>query len=801
MVQTIIATFENQSVMSLDFQLSQGLVPGKGTAAFATGVIIPITGYITISDGFYSLILGPLYATNPRTVYDANTGNYISVDLTDRRYGWTNGYINGLYNQSTYDGYPIEDTNLEDLIKLCFVALDESKYKLVNIPVAYPPVLWEYENPAIALSDLCEKYKLSIGYDIDNYIVITPVELNRVIPVGYISNYEISIENDIFPKYVRIVGGRCVIQRTFSLVPVGEETDGSIKKIDDLSYKTSQTWANEMMDIFSNIPNRRNRELAEKSIGKWFAIDWTVYDKDKILPLLNIITDTVVNEGIMEHDKPYAKSSKTIFDGTQYTTIANARLTEGYSIDKKLGIVKFNKPLFLSGSDGPEAGSYTIPSVSLVAAYESKEGNDEDFIYWNSSLIPGGTELPIIIKEKSLVPYFIYGITNPANLVELTAYANILLDRECSRLCATYPEEATYAGIMPVGCYGSFVNVSFKFDATTGASTVIQKHFEIPDLNLPPYKEILRKKKVDKELVNPVQKEEDRKADYERGSGSFGKRDEIELDIQKQLGIVDSFQAARATNKYAGIIPGKSFVEITGYDRTNDLWEIDRPSGDSIVSVGIVPEDIAESTNGVVLFGGIKVVEKDVGYDSPAVGDIVGTKEDDFQAQELPNGTHVVVEINGNDLYLLPLNGSVSNIRRAITQEGATVDGLISVNLLNSSGEETGEAFDVYVFLDGAETDFTSGYILAHTGLVMAEVDYIVIFKDVDGKWYMSSVLIKVTTVTVVGNFSSGGALEMVGDPDTNELHVYEADIYVLGINTETDGLVDQDVTTVCGAE
>lgn len=82
----------------------------------------------------------------------------------------------------------------------------------------------------------------------------------------------------------------------------------------------------------------------------------------------------------------------------------------------------------------------------------------------------------------------------------------------------------------------------------------------------------------------------------------------------------------------------------------------------------------------------------------------------------------------------------------AKTQEAAQVDGEISVKRLNSSLAETGEAFDIFVFSDGAATDFASGYWLSDTGAVMSSGKQIEIFKAVNGSWYMvSPVLIKVT--------------------------------------------------------
>lgn len=87
---------------------------------------------------------------------------------------------------------------------------------------------------------------------------------------------------------------------------------------------------------------------------------------------------------------------------------------------------------------------------------------------------------------------------------------------------------------------------------------------------------------------------------------------------------------------------------------------------------------------------------------------------------------------------------------KAKCQEGAQADGLISVKLLDRDGNVTDYAFDVCVFPDGAATDFTSGYYLAHTGEIMAVDDVVDVFKHIDGKWYMSSVLIKTASLQVL---------------------------------------------------
>ncbi len=135
------------------------------------------------------------------------------------------------------------------------------------------------------------------------------------------------------------------------------------------------------------------------------------------------------------------------------------------------------------------------------------------------------------------------------------------------------------------------------------------------------------------------------------------------------------------------------------------------------------------------------------------------------------------------------------NIKLAKTQEAAQTDGEISVKLLDSSLNETAPAFDVFVFPDGAATDFTSDYILSDTGAAMASGKQIEIFKAVNGSWYMvSPVLIKITTVLVVGNFSSGDSLDLSG----GKLRATQSTLTVIkktsGTKTDT---ID---TTTCGA-
>ena len=249
-----------------------------------------------------------------------------------------------------------------------------------------------------------------------------------------------------FPTHVYLVGGRKIYQQTFlNLIPVGEDTDGSIKRINELSYAPTgvggetyvhEIWGKELLACYSNIADITQRELAEKCIFKWYAIDYTLYDKTKVLPLLNIIADTVTEEGTEEHDKPYVMGKKTIWDGTTFKTLSKARLSEGWSIDKKLGIVKFSQPVTRTYNDTETSAAigFIGAELDLIAAYERKEGDYDDFIFWYRN-VSGGTERPSVHKEGSLLGYYLDTGTPP--VVAWTLQNKIALDDYADKALAS----------------------------------------------------------------------------------------------------------------------------------------------------------------------------------------------------------------------------------------------------------------------------------------------------------------------------------------------------------------------------
>lgn len=499
MNQVITANF-NGAPCNAEFSLVLGASSGTGTIEFSdTTIRLPHKGTLVFSDGTSSVELRNMYVDKPRIERDAIGGARLSATIYDKRYAWSWGYIVGLYNQSDYANIPTEEVSLTNLIYRCLTALKEANPVLLNIPDVYPSVKWEPENPATALEDLCDDHGLVIGLDASQGhmpVVICPYDKERTLP-SYLNTSVIEgVSSAIKPSKVVFFGGRSVIQREFSyLVPVGEEANGEIKRIDDLSYAPAD-WGDSLRKMFTDLSTEEERELADKCIFKWYAIDWDSYDPERVLPLLTEIIDIIKEEGITKRDKPYVLGEKTRWDGVSFITAGEEKISEGFSIDKNLGLVKFNELVVIPKSDGYAAGGFTKGIVHLVAAYHLKNNNINDF-YTKELAIPGGTELPVYYEDSKVVLMYkvVDNIYIVQNLTEILPHVDKVLDSVKKYFISRYPKIYTYPGIFRVGVWGAIRNVVWRADAISGGFTEIHKDLEIPKPMLPDYDDrVVRRK-------------------------------------------------------------------------------------------------------------------------------------------------------------------------------------------------------------------------------------------------------------------------------------------------------------------
>ena len=501
----ITASF-NGEFCDAEFSLVLGGSSGTGTISFPdTSVNLPHKGVLVFSDGEHTLTLPNMYVDKPRIERDATGGAILSATIYDRRYAWQWGYIVGNYNQPDYTNTPTAEVPLVSLIQLCLEALGEVNPVLINIPNTYTSVSWEPELPATALEDLCDEHGLVIGLDASksNFpIVIAPYDYECTLPSSLNSLTVEGVSSAIKPHTVRFFGGRHVFQEQFSnLIPVGEDTNGEIKRIEDLSFAPLD-WGDSLRDMFTDLNTQQARELADKCVFKWYAVNWDTYNPKYILPFLTSIVDIIVDEGVVKRDKPYILATKTLWDGVSFVISSNEKVADGFSFDKNLGMVKFNELIVLPKSSGYSDGGFVKGIVHLVAAYEKKDLNNYFDLYTRDIDIPGGTEGFIFIEDGTLVEMWKKAANStyflPVNHVELNTHADKVLNQIKNYYLSRYPKIYTYPGIFPVGAWGGIRNVVWSADAQSGGFTEIHKDMEVPKPLLPDYteREMRRKFKI-----------------------------------------------------------------------------------------------------------------------------------------------------------------------------------------------------------------------------------------------------------------------------------------------------------------
>jgi len=480
-----------------EFSLVLGTSSGTGTITFPdTGVNIPYKGILTFSDGERRLSLSNMYVDKPRIEFDAVSGKMLSATVYDRRFAWQWGYIVGRYNQPDYTNTPTKEVPLIDLIRLCLSELGENNPTLIGIPTAYPTVEWDPELPSTALEDLCDEHGLVIGLDasVNNFpVVIAPYDHERVLPAFLNTLAVEGISSAIKPRWIRFFGGKRVHQEQFNnLIPVGEDEDGSIKRIENLSYAPSD-WGDSLRKMFTDLSTQKQMELADKCIFKWYAVDWDKHDPNHKLPLLANIVDTIVDEGVTKRDKPYVLGTKVQWDGISFVNASNVKISDGFSFDKNLGIVKFNELIIKSKAPAPGFGDggFEAGELHLVAAYHKKDLNSFFDFYTRDIDIPGGTEGFVYIEDSNLVEMWkkdgMSTYFSPVNSAELDEHAQKVLEQVKNYYVSRFPKIYTYPGIFPVGAYGGIRNVVWSASAHSGASTEIHKDMEVPKPLLPDY--------------------------------------------------------------------------------------------------------------------------------------------------------------------------------------------------------------------------------------------------------------------------------------------------------------------------
>lgn len=267
-----------QKVISADVVRGHGISPSNFTLTIAPQQFLPSrTGAIVLRYGTKVVNLPGCMIAQNSWKYDQN-GYIWQFTVLDRRWRWrylekdAKGFgrtVNGKFNTRLPHG-PVErmdpatKKSNKDIVALCLKTMGEKGYIIENMPDRYDELYFDHASPADALQQVCDLAGMRVILQFNNRIRIAAVGSGSLrLPNGPVIFQNDSSFPQERPDELHLVCGPNRYQMDIYCEPVGDDVDGLVKPIDDLSYKPVLGWKYGDLIHFLDVP------LFNGSIGDW----------------------------------------------------------------------------------------------------------------------------------------------------------------------------------------------------------------------------------------------------------------------------------------------------------------------------------------------------------------------------------------------------------------------------------------------------------------------------------------------------------------------------------------------------
>lgn len=473
----------------------------------------------------------------------SQAGQIWTMRVLDRRWKWKFGEICGRYNVRHDDETIEEGTERtpQQLAKLLLSAMGERVANISALPnKARPEVVWDSVNPAEELASLCDSLSCRVVLDLDNRVYLRRIGIGSQLPSGGVEmNIGYGFKRENRPDFISITGGKTLYQSKLLLEAVGEETDGSIKPIDELSYKPSGGWQTTGPPDFYAIPDsetyledgvsKLSRELAIKTVYKMYRVR-SFWDGTTTLP--GFTDDLKTMENITLHSErlekvtgggPGEKKARqatvsgiffALTDGAANTS-EETSFKGSFSIDEQRRIVVFSEAVYKVFALSTAGQTYAPASLLLETSYNvrfKKTEVSERFFYERK--LPGkpNDTGPKIVSHPEIINTFrsTYddGIRtgHVTNTSEVNKEAEFYWTAEAKKFDLEPSQDVQYAGLVAIRLDGAVQQVSWQVGG--GPAFTRASRNEEYDVHLLSYD---RKREVEKQEA-ALAKEEKKRA-------------------------------------------------------------------------------------------------------------------------------------------------------------------------------------------------------------------------------------------------------------------------------------------------
>lgn len=526
------ATFPGiRTILRASYTLAHGITPGTASIEMAPQAVLPASdGTLTFFFGGVVIPL-PFCRLNAFSFNRSENGLVWTVQILDRRWRWQFGRISGIYNVRNGDETLDRTTEKtpQELATLLLTAMGEAAFDVSQLPNdTRPPVNWCYANPAQELADLCDSLGCHVVLQINNRVKVCRIGVGAELPnLPIIMDASGQIDPPDGPDTIEYVVGDTVVQGAVNLEAVGLDTDGKIKKINDLSYKPSAGWGGSVTGQYTNVTNStpssvagqqtNPRQLAVQTVFKWYRIrslfgtdadrklsaelgrdfGFAFNSINQFLPLGTEILTVDPNSNPKRNLPAFVQGT---FADLNSSTVANSSTYADYRRPFRIipdkGIVEFQDYVYKWSSPGSTTSQLAEALLVLVTTFPVKNHLRRDahrFVRPARTGLRGITGAQVIKEDGlSLSVRFAYsganitGITTNRRDVEKEADKAILAAAQ--RYQTKRPYDITYAGLVPINPDGAVQQVTWSVAEGEGATTRSSRNNEY-SLLFPSYNE------------------------------------------------------------------------------------------------------------------------------------------------------------------------------------------------------------------------------------------------------------------------------------------------------------------------
>lgn len=327
-----------------------------------------------------------------------------ALQILDRRWKWAEHTISGSYNVRLEDETVDMDTEKtpRELATMLLKAMGEVAFDVSVLPNDTRPLVeWAYENCGRALEQLCDSLGCRVVLQLNGRVKICRLGEGAELPdLPAMSDDSGSLDPPEVPDRLRVVFGPTQLQALMICRAVGQDTNGEIKPIDNLSFRPAGGWSTSIPGRYLNLSdvdptgagniNNSPRKLAERTVWRWYQaagmLDpqfetkvrpklgaWFDFRFDDIKQFLPLYAQTIdIDPATGRNAEPRVQGVFAKMDGIWGNAAAWTHYTQGFSVVPDKGIVDFSDYVFkwnIPGSGATAtatAGGGAITSVTVT---------------------------------------------------------------------------------------------------------------------------------------------------------------------------------------------------------------------------------------------------------------------------------------------------------------------------------------------------------------------------------------------------------------------------------------------------